>query len=539
MIGRLKAIAKRHWPALRLRTILFLVLFFVAALPGLSAIFLRVYENTLVRQTEAELVAQGAALAAAAEALWPGARPAPEAPLRPQDYRPEPSAIDLSIGPVLPERPAAAPAGPADEMAQAAAEVLAPIARETARTTLAAVVLLDRHGRILQGRETGSYAALPEVRTALAGRPATVLRQRGDYRPRYRFEWLSRASALRIHHARPVIVNGRVEGVLLLSRSPRALFRGIYQDRLKIMLGVGLIFAALVVLSGLVSRGVTRPIEALSAASRKVAAGEGEIPETPPTAAVEIRALYEDFAAMSEAIARRSRYLRDFAAAVSHEFKTPLAGIAGAVELLEDHGESMSPAERRRFLDNISADVDRLSQLVTRLLDLARADMARPEAGVAVDPTPTLRRVADACAGPDFRVVLDLPPSLPKVAAPEAALETVMTALAENSRQAGASRLTLSAARVGQALVLSAQDDGPGVPRADRERMFEPFFTSRRAQGGTGLGLSIARSLLSASHASIDHVEVAAGARFDVALPLAAPDRPATPRSPAETGTPG
>lgn len=539
MIGRLKAIAKRHWPALRLRTILFLVLFFVAALPGLSAIFLRVYENTLVRQTEAELVAQGAALAAAAEALWPGARPAPEAPLRPQDYRPEPSAIDLSIGPVLPERPAAAPAGPADERAQAAAEVLAPIARETARTTLAAVVLLDRHGRILQGRETGSYAALPEVRTALAGRPATVLRQRGDYRPRYRFEWLSRASALRIHHARPVIVNGRVEGVLLLSRSPRALFRGIYQDRLKIMLGVGLIFAALVVLSGLVSRGVTRPIEALSAASRKVAAGEGEIPETPPTAAVEIRALYEDFAAMSEAIARRSRYLRDFAAAVSHEFKTPLAGIAGAVELLEDHGESMSPAERRRFLDNISADVDRLSQLVTRLLDLARADMARPEAGVAVDPTPTLRRVADACAGPDFRVVLDLPPSLPKVAAPEAALETVMTALAENSRQAGASRLTLSAARVGQALVLSAQDDGPGVPRADRERMFEPFFTSRRAQGGTGLGLSIARSLLSASHASIDHVEVAAGARFDVALPLAAPDRPATPRSPAETGTPG
>lgn len=539
MIGRLKAIAKRHWPALRLRTILFLVLFFVAALPGLSAIFLRVYENTLVRQTEAELVAQGAALAAAAEALWPGARPAPEVPLRPQDYRPEPSAIDLSIGPVLPERPPAAPAGPPDKRARAAAEVLAPIARETARTTLAAVVLLDRHGRILQGRETGSYAALPEVRTALAGRPATVLRQRGDYRPRYRFEWLSRASALRIHHARPVIVNGRVEGVLLLSRSPRALFRGIYQDRLKIMLGVGLIFAALVVLSGLVSRGVTRPIEALSAASRKVAAGEGEIPETPPTAAVEIRALYEDFAAMSEAIARRSRYLRDFAAAVSHEFKTPLAGIAGAVELLEDHGESMSPAERRRFLDNISADVDRLSQLVTRLLDLARADMARPEAGVAVDPTPTLRRVADACAGPDFRVVLDLPPSLPKVAAPEAALETVMTALAENSRQAGASRLTLSAARVGQALVLSAQDDGPGVPRADRERMFEPFFTSRRAQGGTGLGLSIARSLLSASHASIDHVEVAAGARFDVALPLAAPDRPATPRSPAETGTPG
>lgn len=521
MIRRLKAYAKRRWPALRLRTILFLVLFFVAALPGVSAIFVRVYENTLVRQTEAELVAQGAALAAAAEAVWPGAASGPMPPLRPEEYRPEQSAIDLSISPILPERPAAAPAAAADPAAQGAARALWPIARQTGRTTLAAIVLLDREGRIVLGRERGSYAALPEVSAALAGRPATVLRRRGDYQPRYRFEWLSRASALRIHHARPVVVNGRVAGVVLLSRSPRALFRGIYQDRIKIGLGIGLIFAALVVLSGLVSRGVTRPIEALSAASRKVAAGQGEIPETPSTAAVEIRALYEDFGAMSEAIARRSRYLRDFAAAVSHEFKTPLAGIAGAVELLEDHGETMSPAERRRFLDNISADVARLSQLVTRLLDLARADMARPEAGVAVDPAPTLRRVADAGSGPGFQVVLDLPDDLPKVAAPEAALETALTTLVENSRQAAASRVTISARREIRVLVFSAHDDGPGVPKADRARLFEPFFTSRRAQGGTGLGLSIARSLLSASHASIDFVETEAGARFDVTLPLA------------------
>ncbi|MFC3079920.1 sensor histidine kinase [Phenylobacterium terrae] len=521
MIRRLKAFAKRHWPALRLRTILFLVLFFVAALPGLSAIFLRVYENTLVRQTEAELVAQGAALAAAAEALWPGADPAPLPPLRPEEYRPEPSAIDLSISPILPERPPAAPSAAPDPAALSAARAVWPIARETGRTTLAAIVLLDGEGRVALGRERGSYAALPEVRAALGGRPATVLRRRGDYEPRYRFEWLSRASALRIHHARPVVVNGQVAGVVLLSRSPRALFRGIYQDRIKIGLGIGLIFAALVVLSGLVSRGVTRPIEALSAASRKVAAGQGEIPETPPTAAIEIRALYEDFGAMSEAIARRSRYLRDFAAAVSHEFKTPLAGIAGAVELLEDHGESMSPAERRRFLDNISQDVARLSQLVTRLLDLARADMARPEAGVAVDPGPTLRRVADAGSGPEFKVVLDLPPALPRVAAPEAALETALTTLVENSRQAGASRLTITARAEGEALVLCARDDGPGVPTADRTRLFEPFFTSRRSQGGTGLGLSIARSLLSASHASIDYVESETGARFDVTLPLA------------------
>ncbi|MET0293616.1 MAG: histidine kinase dimerization/phospho-acceptor domain-containing protein, partial [Phenylobacterium sp.] len=447
MSEALRALARRWWPALRLRTILFLVLFFVAALPGLGAIFLRVYENTLVRQTEAELVAQGAALAAAAEVLWPGAPPAQVAALMPEDYRPERSAIDLSQTPILAERPAARPAPHPDPQALAAARALAQVSRRTARTTLAAVVLTDAQGRIVLGAEQGSYADLPEVRQALGGRPATVLRRNGSYYPRYRFEWLSRAAAVRIHHARPVIVQGRVAGVLLLSRSPRALFRGLYQDRVKILTGAGLILLALVVLSGLVSRGVSRPIEALSAASRKVAAGQGgDIPRTPATAAVEIRALYEDFAAMSEAIARRSRYLRDFAAAVSHEFKTPLAGLAGAAELLEDHGEAMTPEERRRFLDNIKADVARLSQLVSRLMDLARADMARPEAGAAIDPAPVLRRIADACATPGFAIEVDAPQALPAVAVPEAALETALTTLAVNARQAGAARLSLSAA---------------------------------------------------------------------------------------------
>ena len=72
MIDAAKAWAKRHWPALRLRSILFGVLLLTAALPGGAAIGLRVYENTLVRQTEAELAAQGAALAATACGAAPG-----------------------------------------------------------------------------------------------------------------------------------------------------------------------------------------------------------------------------------------------------------------------------------------------------------------------------------------------------------------------------------------------------------------------------------------------------------------------------------
>jgi HAMP domain-containing protein len=94
------------------------------------------------------------------------------------------------------------------------------------------------------------------------------------------------------------------------------LFAGIYEDRGKIALGVMLIFATLVILSGLLSLGIVRPVEALGEATRAVARGGGSVPAAPTTAAVEIQALYRDFGTMAEAIDRRSRYLRDFAHAV-------------------------------------------------------------------------------------------------------------------------------------------------------------------------------------------------------------------------------
>jgi two-component system sensor histidine kinase ChvG len=523
VIQRLRAVVRAHWPALRLRTILVSVLIFAGILPGLSAIFLRVYENTLVRQTEAELIAQAATLTAVAEADWPGAvavSPGPARRQAPGYYRPEPATIDLGSTPVLPARPAPAPAaGPPTAAAVQVAARLDPVMEATSRTTLASILLLDRNGVVVRGQGLGrSLAALPEVGVALSGAPETVLRRNDSYHPRYSMEWLSRASALRIHHARPVMVNGRVEAVVLASRSPRALFKGIYQDRIKIGLGIVGTLGALALLAVLVSRGIARPIEALSRATRDVATGGGPLPPTPATAAVEIRTLYEDFGHMAQAVDRRSRYLRDFAAAVSHEFKTPLAGIQGAVELLQDH--EMAPAERRRFLDNIAADGRRLSALVTRLLDLARADMARPEAGLSVDPHPPVTKAVDARCD-RLAIVNRLAEDAPRVAVPASTLEMVVSTLLENSRQAGAAAVTLDAAVVADRLVLTLTDDGPGVAPADARRIFEPFFTTRRGEGGAGLGLSIARALLAANQATLDLTPSTSGAAFELSLPLA------------------
>ncbi len=523
---------RAHWPRLRLRTILFGIFVFVAGLPGLGAVFLRVYENTLVRQTESELIAQGAALVAAAGGRFAAANkpPAPTISSRrteyyeegdPGYYKPEPPRIDLSQSDIEAERPEPVPTSSTpDQAATLLAERLAPIIEQTGRTTLASIILIGKSGLILTGSKRGqSYADLPEVKAGLGGRSITKLRRNGDYEARYAFEWLSRAAAVRVHHVRPIIVDGKVIGVLLLSRSSRALFRGMYEDRGKIALGVALILLTLGGLTFLLHRTIARPIEALSLATRNVSAGRGAIPPPPATAATEIRALYTDFGDMAEIIARRSRYLRDFAAAVAHEFKTPLAGIRGGIELIEDHHGTMSEAERKQFLGNISGDADRLSALVSRLLDLARADMARPDADAVTDLGKALPPIVDAVRSDRFRVTLDVGPDA-FVALPEAVIERVVMGLLDNARQAGASAVSITSDQRQGCVILHVSDNGPGIAAADRERLFEPFFTTRRAEGGTGLGLSIARSLLEASHASLTLGETSEGATFVLSLPL-------------------
>ena len=199
LIGRAKEFLKRHWPRLRLRTILLMTFLFVAALPFFGAVFLRVYENTLVRQTEAELIAQSMVLASAYKSFWtPDGRIA--LPARPIEA--ERPAIDLSSEDVLGEQAAPVRSGPVDRRAASVALRLRPIASDTARHALTAIRILDRNGRVVLGRDDVglSYSALPEVRDALAGRAATVLRQRGDYQARYWVEFLSRAAGIRVHH---------------------------------------------------------------------------------------------------------------------------------------------------------------------------------------------------------------------------------------------------------------------------------------------------------------------------------------------------
>lgn len=523
--GKLKALIARFWPAFRLRTLIFGTLLFVVILPGIGALFLRVYENSLLRQTEAELVAQSAVLVATAQVLSGDVttinRPPKNRIAIAEYYHPEGTTVDLRLSEILESRPKAHAAKETllNPIIANLSKSLPSIMATTSKTTLASIQLVDANGVVRIGFDTGKkYSNVMELTTALSGKPITILRRNASYKPRYSFEWLSRASNLRLHHARPLTVDGQTIGAILITRSPRALFRGLYEDRGKILLGIAVIFGLLIIITAVLARAIVKPVERLSAAARAVSAGHGTIPKNPSLPVVEIDQLYQNFREMAETIERRSHYLRDLAAAVSHEFKTPLTGIKGAVELMEDHGDDMDAADRQRFLNNIDMDAERLSQLVGRLMELANADMQLPDHQSQTDIAKTLLKIIDSFQSEGYRITTSFPDDPLTAQTDMATVEVVATTLLENSKQAGAHHITVKVKGEDDHIIVDFCDDGPGIPSADIDNIFNPFFTSKREVGGTGLGLAIARSLVSASKGGLRFQQSDSGAHFQLKL---------------------
>lgn len=510
----------------RLRTVLLIVNLAVLVLPLGSLMFFRIYENQLVRQTESELISQGAVLAAAyrQEVLQRRAdlsdygrptTPLPEQKLGDFIYVPILPKLDLTAADPLPDRPdgIATTASP-DETAIAAGKTLDAIIAEARKSTLAGLKILDYNGVSVAGRfEVGqSFAHVKEVAQALAGKYASVIRERETTRPLPSWSGISRSTGIRVFVAYPIIYDKRLLGVAYLSRTPNSVLQHIYAQRRKVMFAGLTILALTLLLALLTSATIARPINRLIRRAERIAKGDTEAMQPmkrPGTQ--EMALLSRSFSEMALSLHERSEYIRNFASHVSHEFKTPLTSIQGAAELLGEHFDSMSEAERRRFISNIQDDTDRLRLLVTRLLELARADSITPDGGVTV--------IADGLA--DLRmhypqVVFGKADG--KVGLSRENFSTVFSNLIDNSLHHNAKQVNIKTASDGTDMIFTVRDDGDGISPANLAKIFTPFFTTRRAGGGTGLGLGIVQSILEAHGGSIAVLAGNQGATFEVRL---------------------
>lgn len=524
--AQLPFLRRRLFP---LRNILLFVMLTVLALPLGGLYFFRIYENELVQQTELELISQAAALSASFRQLvriqtaqTNYGRYLPKLPPIDPSYEPIMPTLSL-INPIQPPRPAAMfTFQPIDKVAQKIGELMTPVIFDTQHVTLSGIRLLDMNGTVISGREEIglSLAHVPEVQQALQGHYASIIRQRISDEPPPPLYSLSRGTRIRVFVAFPVMENQNLQGVIYLSRTPNNIIRHLFEVKNIVLIASLCSLLLVILLVILVSSTISRPIRELIRQTERVKQGKQKrIKPLKNPVTYEIAQLSESFASMSNALTERTDYIQRFATHVSHEFKTPLTSMQGALELLQDHLDTMPSEQRQRFIDNLLADTQRLKQLVNRLLELARADVLEPS-----QQNSLLSEVILALQNRYTERGLSLSYSnlsnTPLAIAPDA-LEIILNNLFENSLQHGANQLKLNTVQHENTLALYLHDNGTGVSAANRKKIFTPFFTTRRNNGGTGLGLEITASLLKTFGGKIELADSTEGALFVLTIPLA------------------
>ena len=227
--------------------------------------------------------------------------------------------------------------------------------------------------------------------------------------------------------------------------------------------------------------------------------------------------------------ARLSRLQTDFVSNVSHELRTPLTSIRLFVETLQS-GRVKDPEKVAECLEIIGAESERLSKKIERVLSWARLEAGRRAYDMELrHPRDVVARVLTAfqtqqlVAGNPVQV--DVPDDLPLIRVDMEAMEEALLNLLSNARKYGGDdvHIRVRAWADRRYVSIAVIDDGPGIPRAERKRIFEKFYRpdllQTRRNEGSGLGLAIVRAVVQAHKGRVDvESEAGHGARFTIRL---------------------
>ncbi|MEU8821262.1 HAMP domain-containing sensor histidine kinase [Actinoplanes sp. NPDC048796] len=273
------------------------------------------------------------------------------------------------------------------------------------------------------------------------------------------------------------------------------------------------------VIAWLVAGRALRPVERMRAELARITAADrtSRVPE--PRTGDEIARLAVTMNATLDRLADAAERQRQFVADAAHELRSPLAGLRNTVEVALEHGEAAD-------LNTVRSTTERLQHLTDDLLLLARLERTAPPTGKPVD----LAALAEELAGerghrtpPDDRFIVVAPePAL--VIGREQELTRLLGNLLDNAARYARDRVTVTVTKAEPGLVrVEVLDDGPGIPAAERERVFDRFTrvdeARDRRHGGAGLGLAIARDIAVRHGGSLSVADSSAGARLVVELP--------------------
>jgi len=266
------------------------------------------------------------------------------------------------------------------------------------------------------------------------------------------------------------------------------------------LLAAALTLGAALIAGYLVAARMAAPLRRLAQTAATVNAGD-LTPRTrvDPTAVAEVRVLAESFDHMLDRLAEAFSRQRRFVSDASHELRTPLTAIRGQIEVL-GRSEQVDREAVRRVERTVLTEMARIERLVDDLLTLARLDegLALERQTISVDPF--VQGLVDA--DPGAASVGELPGGTLE-ADPDRLAQAIRNLLGNARRHAGpAGEVAVGASAEDGSLTIWVDDDGPGIPAAEREEVFGRFYRSEAARdrrsGGSGLGLAITRSIVEA-----------------------------------------
>ena len=371
----------------------------------------------------------------------------------------------------------------------------------------------------------GNKEQYPEVKEALIGGPATVVR-------------MTENGALIVSVAVPIQRFRAVHGVLLLSTQGGDIDRIVTEERIAIMRVFLVASIITMILSFLLASTIASPLRKLSRAANAVRYGKNSRVEIPDFSSRqdEVGDLSTALRSMTDSLYTRIEAIEQFAADVSHELKNPLTSLRSAVETLP---LAKTPDSKKRLMDVIQHDVIRLDRLITDISDASRldADLVREDT-TTFDLSNLLRDVAAANADikqQGRKLVINFKAGANSGAISEflisghkSRLGQVFTNLIDNARsfvpkQNGQIDITIN--RKGKMIKVTFEDNGPGIKAENITRIFERFYTDRMEQDdfgqNSGLGLSISKQIIEA-HGGTINVEntTSSGAKFTVYFPI-------------------
>jgi signal transduction histidine kinase len=326
--------------------------------------------------------------------------------------------------------------------------------------------------------------------------------------------------------------------IALVSASLKDTLGAVGVARQRLLIAGGIVLALVLVVGYFAAWLFARRIRRLERAAERISSGSFDEPIV-DRGQDEIGELARAFDRMRERLAQLDRARREFIANASHELRTPLFSIGGFLELLDD--EELAPNTRQEFLATMRDQLKRLSKLATELLDLSRLDAGQIDLErEPVSLAATARLVAD-----DYAAVASQSDHALRVEADESALAVgdeqrivqIIRNLVENAlvHTPPGTMVRLRAVRLPAGVVLSVEDDGPGIRREQRSHVFERFYRGDgRQASGSGLGLAIAQELAEAMSGTLELESRPGRTVFSLILPAAAPE----PRSPLREPAP-